>query len=144
MSQLSEQKHDIPEGFVEANGRGEFAFRNGPYYEKLLENGQIIRAFRPDIRHLNGLNYVHGGMLMAFADSALARTVFHNSNKRGVTLKMNSEFLMPVRPGDWVEAHMELVRDTKSLAFVRGEMRVGRRVVFKADAIFHYIRNEEK
>ena len=133
---------DIPEGFIEAVGRGEFATRNGPFFEKETDEG-IIRAFRPDHRHLNGLGYVHGGMLMSFTDSALARTVFYGSRKRGVTLKMNSEFLMPARPGDWVEAHCELVRETRSLAFVRGELRVKKRAIFKADAIFHFLREKE-
>ncbi|MBO6826114.1 MAG: PaaI family thioesterase [Sneathiella sp.] len=142
MTLKSETAFEIPDGFTEAVGRGEFATRNGPFYEK-EEGGQIIRAFRPDNRHLNGLGYVHGGMLMSFADSALARTVFHGSRKRGVTLKMNSEFLMPARPGEWVEAHCELVRETRSLAFVRGELKVKNRAIFKADAIFHFLREKE-
>ncbi len=130
----------IPEGFQEVTGFAAFATRNGPYFEKLVDEKTVIRAFRSDERHLNGVNYVHGGMLMSFADSALARTVTHCTGKRAVTIKMNSEFLSPVRDGDWIEAHCELVRDTRSIAFVRGILKVGRRSVFKADALFHYIK----
>ncbi|MBL4907888.1 MAG: PaaI family thioesterase, partial [Sneathiella sp.] len=102
------------------------------------------RAFRPDERHLNGVNYVHGGMLMSFADSALARAINHQHKIRCVTIKMNSEFLSPVRAGDWVEAHMEVVRKTRSIAFVRGELKVGQKTVFKADALFHAIKPQDQ
>ncbi len=129
----------IPEGYVLGEGRGKFTIRNGPFFEKKVGD-DIVRAFRVDDRHLNGLNFVHGGMLMTFMDSALARTIFHASDKRGVTLKMNSEFLLPARKGDWVEAHCELVKETRSLAFARGELRVGHRAIFKADAIFNFLR----
>ncbi len=130
----------VPEGFEEVGGFAAFATRNGPYYEKIVDEKTLIRAFRPDERHLNGVQYVHGGMLMSFMDSALARTVNHGTGKRAVTLKMNSEFLSPVKEGDWVEAHSELIRDTRSIAFVRGILTVGKRTVFKADALFHYIK----
>ena len=130
----------VPEGFEEVGGFAAFATRNGPYFEKVIDDVTVIRAFRPDERHLNGVQYVHGGMLMSFMDSALARTVNHGTGKRAVTLKMNSEFLSPVKEGDWVEAHCELIRDTRSVAFVRGVLKAGKRTVFKADALFHYIR----
>ncbi|MFT6557566.1 PaaI family thioesterase [Sneathiella sp.] len=132
----------IPEGFTEVTGFAAFATRNGPYFEKIVDDTTVIRAFRSDERHLNGVHYVHGGMLMSFMDSALARTVFYRTGKRCVTIKMNSEFLSPVREGDWIEAHCELVRDTRSIAFVRGILKVGRRKVFMADALFHYIKRE--
>lgn len=131
---------DIPKGYIEVPGNAAFATRNGPYFEKKIDENTIIRAFRPDERHLNGVNFVHGGMLMSFADSALARAINYRLNIRCVTLKMNSEFLAPVRAGDWVEAHMEVVRNTKSITFARGDLRVGKRIVFKTDALFHTIK----
>lgn len=134
----------IPDGFVETTSGAAFAVRNGPYYEKIIDDDRMIRAFRPDDRHMNGLNFVHGGMLMSFADAALARAIHHKHNQRCVTVKMNSEFLLPVKAGDWVEAHMEVVRNTKSIVFVRGELKVGHKVVFKADAIFHHVKDDKK
>ncbi len=133
---------EIPEGFVIVEGRAAFATRNGPYYEKILDDENLVRAFRPDERHLNGVNFVHGGMLMSFADSALARAISYRHNIRCVTIKMNSEFIAPVRAGDWVEANMEVIRKTKSITFVRGVLRVGQRTVFKADALFHTIKQK--
>ncbi|WP_169569263.1 PaaI family thioesterase [Sneathiella limimaris] len=143
MSQSKEKEFKIPEGFEEVHGHAAFATRNGPYFEKIVDDRILIRAFVADQRHLNGLQFVHGGMLMTFADSSLARAMNHATGKRGVTLKMNSEFLRPVKKGDFVEAHCEVTRDTRSLAFVRGVLKVGQHVVFKTDAIFQYVRVEK-
>jgi len=144
MTKTKISRTEIPEGFIKVEGHAAFATRNGPYFEKIIDAETVIRAFRADERHLNGVNFVHGGMLMSFADSALARAINHRYAKRCVTVKMNSEFLLPVKEGNWVEAHCEVIRDTRTLAFVRGELKVGHRTVFKADAIFQYIRSANR
>jgi uncharacterized protein (TIGR00369 family) len=130
---------EVPEGFEEVTGAAPFANRNGPYYEKEISDKKSIRAFRVAEKHLNGMKFVHGGMLMSFADSALARGVLRETGRRCVTIKMNSEFLSPARAGDWIEAHVEVIKSTKTVVFVRGELKIGRRTIFKADAIFHYV-----
>ena len=143
MSHEKSQTSRIPTGFTEVHGHAAFATRNGPYFEKIDENNQLVRGFLADRRHLNGVNFVHGGMLMSFADSSLARTINHVTGKRGVTLKMSSEFLRPVKEGDFIEAHCEMTRDTRSLGFVRGILKVGGHPVFRTDAIFQYIRADK-
>lgn len=130
---------EVPEGFVEVTGAAPFANQNGPYYEKEIDDTISIRAFRAAEKHLNGVKLVHGGMLMSFADSALARGVIRETGRRCVTIKMNSEFLSPARAGDWIEAHVEVIKSTKTVVFVRGDLKVGRRTIFKAEAIFHYV-----
>jgi uncharacterized protein (TIGR00369 family) len=143
MNDVKKEPSRIPDGFMEVQGHAAFATRNGPYFEKILDDNHLIRGFLADKRHLNGVNFVHGGMLMSFADSSLARVINHETGKRGVTLKMSSEFLRPVREGDFVEAHCEMTRDTRTLGFVRGILKVGGHPVFKTDAIFQYIRPEK-
>lgn len=143
MTHKTSQSSRIPEGFSEVHGHAAFATRNGPYFEKIGDDNQLVRGFLADRRHLNGVNYVHGGMLMSFADSSLARTINHVTGKRGVTLKMNSEFLRPVKEGDFIEAYCEVTRDTRTLGFVRGILKVGGHPVFRTDAIFQYIRAEK-
>lgn len=129
----------VPEGFELVEGKGPFTEMNGPFFGKIISKDKIVRAFRVEERHLNGIKIVHGGMLMTFADSALAAAVRHVSGRSSVTIKMNSEFLSPARVGDWVESDVEVIRSTRTVAFVRGELKVGKRVIFKADAIFHYV-----
>ncbi|MFB9354709.1 PaaI family thioesterase [Sneathiella chinensis] len=137
---MDTKAHLIPDGFEEFESHAPYAAEHGPYYEKQIDEGTVVRAFRVEEKHLNSLGYVHGGMYMTFADSSLARAIFVKHNRRGVTLKMNSEFLAPAKKGDWVEAHTEVIRSTRSVAFVRGELKVGNRVVFRMDGLFHYIK----
>jgi uncharacterized protein (TIGR00369 family) len=130
----------VPDGFSLVEGRGPFIIENGPFYEKIVSKDKVIRAFRVEERHLNSIKIVHGGMLMTFADSSLAASVRHISGRSSVTIKMNSEFLSPAREGDWVESDMEVIRSTRTVAFVRGELKVDTKAIFKADGIFHYVR----
>jgi uncharacterized protein (TIGR00369 family) len=129
----------IPDGFTEVQGKAAFTTNNGPFYEKIIDDKTVIRAFRVLPEHLNSVNIVHGGMLMTFADSALARTVGYQTGRRCVTIKMNSEFMFPAREGDWVEAHVDLVRTTRTVVFVKADLKVGKRTIFKTDGIFHYV-----
>ena len=130
----------VPEGFNAVDGKGPFTDANGPFFEKIVSKDKVIRAFRVEERQLNSIKIIHGGMLMSFADSALATAVRHVSGRPSVTIKMNSEFLSPAREGDWVESDVEVIRSTRTIAFVRGDLKVGSKVIFKADAIFHYVR----
>jgi len=92
---------------------GPFCFR--------VDDGAARCAFRPRPDHLNGGGTIHGGALMSFADFALF-CIAHNALRgaKAVTLTCNSEF---VRAGDLsaiVEAQGEVLRETRSLIFVRG------------------------
>lgn len=133
------KKSEIPDGFTEIERYAPFSKANGPFYERVVDETRIERAFRAAHKHLNGANMIHGGMLMAFGDAAMARSVFHMTGKRCVTIKMNSEFLSPAREGDWVVAKSELVRETRTVAYVRGELTARGHVVFLMDGLFHFI-----
>ena len=130
---------DVPDGFEIVERKAPFTNINGPFYEKITDDGKLIRAFRVEERHLNSIRVVHGGMMMTFADAALAASVRYETGRRCVTIKMNSEFLSPSREGNWVESSVEVIRSTRTVVFVRGELRARGKVLFKADAIFHYV-----
>lgn len=129
----------IPEGFAPADRNAPFTIANGPFFEKISDDNKLVRAFYVEPKHLNSIKFAHGGMLMTFADSALAAAVFHETGRRCVTIKMNSEFLRPAREGDWVESDVEVIRSTRTVVFVRGSLKVGQKAIFKADGIFHYV-----
>ena len=139
MTKTATGSYPVPEGFIEVTRKAPFTSGNGPFYEKIVNEKKLIRAFRAEQKHLNGVKLVHGGMLMTFADSALAASIIHETGRRCVTIKMNSEFLSPAREGDWIYSDVEVIRSTRSIVFVRGDLKVGDRVIFKADAIFHYV-----
>ncbi|MEZ6022283.1 MAG: PaaI family thioesterase [Hyphomonadaceae bacterium] len=92
---------------------GPFCFR--------VEDGRARCAFQPRHDHLNGGGTIHGGLLMSFADFSLF-AIAHNAlhNTKAVTLTCNSEFIGAGGLDGVVEAEGEVLRETRSLVFVRG------------------------
>lgn len=101
-------------------GSDPYETANGPFCFK-VENGVARSAFQPRREHLNGGGNIHGGALMSFADFALF-SIAHSTLKdvRAVTLTFSSEFLSAGRLEGWVEARGEVLRETRSIIFVRG------------------------
>jgi uncharacterized protein (TIGR00369 family) len=111
----------IPAGFTRIKGAVGFAEANGPWFEK-IEGGRAIRGFRPGAQHANALGIVHGGMLMAFLDSAMGTAVWHGLQRRSVTLRLSIDYLGPGRVGDWLQAEGEVVGHDEHMAQVRGRL----------------------
>jgi uncharacterized protein (TIGR00369 family) len=94
-------------------------------------------GFRAEPRHLNKGGVVHGGMLMSFADDALGMTVWEAAGRRNcTTVQLNTQFVAPVRAGEFVESRAEVLRRTRTLIFVQGMLAVGDRTVIHADGIW--------
>lgn len=92
----------------------------GPFVFR-MENGKARCAFQPTRNHLNGGGAIHGGALMSFADFSLfviAREALQDA--RAVTLTFSSEFIGPGGLDALVEARGEVLRETRSVIFVRG------------------------
>ena len=112
----------------------------GPFGYKVVD-GTITFAFLADARHRNTAGTVHGGMLMTFADFALCLTAtWDQPGEKCVTVSCNSEFVAQGRPGDLIEASGEVVRRTKSLTFVRGQVYADDRILLNYSAIVKRIR----
>jgi acyl-coenzyme A thioesterase PaaI-like protein len=95
----------------------------GPFYWRDDAEGRRV-AFRAEQRHMNGAGFMHGGLLMTFADAALfclARE--HLTDRPGVTAALHGDFTGSARPGDLIECTGEVVRGGGSLVFVRGQIR---------------------
>ncbi|HYD86108.1 MAG TPA: PaaI family thioesterase [Vitreimonas sp.] len=92
----------------------------GPFCFK-LEDGRARSAFQPRREHLNGGGTIHGGALMSFADFSLF-SIAHNvlRGAKAVTLTCNCEFLSAGGLDGAVESEGEVLRETRSLIFVRG------------------------
>lgn len=100
----------------------------GPFCFKTEADGRAHCAFEPKPHHLNGGHTIHGGLLMSFADFSLF-CIAHKAleGTRAVTLTCNSEFLSAGDLSTIVEAHGEVLRETRSLIFVRGLVTQGSR-----------------
>ena len=98
----------------------------GPFFMKIADKGgEHLSAFLCEKRHLNGGNFLHGGMLMSFADYALF-VIAHDElsdHDYSVTISCQTEFLKSAAPlGELVYAKGYVTRNTRSMVFVRGEI----------------------
>ena len=125
----------LPPGYQVYEYDDPFEDHVGPMGYKVVD-GTITFAFLADARHRNTAGTVHGGMLMTFADFALCLTAtWDQPGEKCVTVSCNSEFVAPGRPGDVIEASGEVVRRTRSLTFVRGQVYADERILLNYSAI---------
>lgn len=100
----------------------------GPFYMKIdADGGEHLSAFLCEKRHFNGGGFLHGGMLMSFADYALF-VIAHDAlqDEHSVTVSCQTEFLKGAAPlGELVYARGQVTRNTRSLVFVKGEIFYG-------------------
>ena len=76
-------------------------------------------------------------MLMSFADQAMGMTGRRaTGDKPHATIEMNIQFVGAVQVGDFVEAHCEVVRKTRSVLFIESKLKVGARIVASASGIW--------
>ena len=74
---------------------------------------------------------------MSFADQAMGMTGRRaTGDKPHATIEINMQFVGVVRVGDFVEAHCNVVRKTRSVLFIESKLKVGTRVVAAASGIW--------
>ena len=129
--------HSIPEGFVDPQIGG-LAGNLGPIYRKDLPD-RIISGSLIAERHCNPGNICHGGWLSTVADVAMVRQGALVA-KPLVTISLTVDFLDAVHLGEWMEAHCEVIRHTKSMVFLQGMVHVGARPVLRMNGIFRILR----
>ncbi len=116
-----------------------FETRAGPFFWVQLEDGTHNFAIEAAERHCNSHGIVHGGLMMTMIDLALVATAKAAPDDRLVTVSLNSEFMASGRQGDLIEARGELLRRTRSLAFARGQVVCGERILLSASAVLRPI-----
>ncbi|MBR0655456.1 PaaI family thioesterase [Plastoroseomonas arctica] len=123
------------EGWAVLPERG-FPVLLGTFFSKQVD-GAWRYGFLAEERHLNVGGVVHGGMLMTFMDDMLGLTVWQAVGRVPIsTIQLNSRFVSPARAGDFVECVPRVERIARSVAFIRGELLVGDRLVLAADGVW--------
>ncbi len=112
-----------------------FETRAGPFFWAQLEDGTHNFAIEAAERHCNSHGIVHGGLMMTMIDLALVAAAKAAPDDRLVTVSLNSEFTASGRQGDLIEARGELLRRGRSLAFARGQVVCGERILLSASAV---------
>lgn len=117
-------------------GDGGFIDLVGPLWEP-PDGARERSGFLAEARHLNRGGLVHGGMLMTFVDQALGIAAWSvNGNRPQVTIQLDTHFISGVKVGEFVEARCRVVRMTRALLFMSGELAVGDRIVATANGVW--------
>jgi acyl-coenzyme A thioesterase PaaI-like protein len=127
----------------EAYGDDGFIGLVGPFWTR--QDGDTHRyAFLAERKHHNRRGVVQGGMLMTFADRSMGMTAWYaNEKKPQATVHLDVHFIDAVQIGEFVEAHCRVVRRTRSLIFMSGELVVGARVVATANGVWKALGKSE-
>ncbi|ABS62697.1 thioesterase superfamily protein [Parvibaculum lavamentivorans DS-1] len=112
-------------GYETWNGHDPFEDHAGPFFFRRHEDGSITCAFEATPTHCNGGGFLHGGMLMTFADYSLFAIGKDVLDGPCVTVSLTGEFTAAAGAGEFVESRGEVVRNTGSMVFLRGQVFTG-------------------
>jgi len=131
----------IPEGFLPVETTGPFMATLGPLYYRPLVSGLIV-ALRIAEQHLNRRGIAHGGLLVTLADSAMGMNLARAREPRlwTVTTSLSTEFVDAARRGDWVEAHVDILKLGRRLAYVNCYLMIDARRILRASGVFAIVR----
>tara|TARA_R110002110_G_scaffold179197_7_gene384599 strand:- start:163 stop:606 length:444 start_codon:yes stop_codon:yes gene_type:complete len=112
-------------GYQSWDGHDPFEDHAGPFFFRTHEDGSVTCAFEARAQHCNGGGFLHGGMLMTFADYSLFAIGRDILDGPSVTVSFSAEFTAAAGVGNFVEARGEVVRNTGSMVFLRGQVFTG-------------------
>lgn len=122
-------------GFMKHNGGFQFREVSDTEFE--------FRATVQDF-HLNSGGITHGGFIMSLMDSGLGTAVYRSlgANTRIATISLDVKFIAPSNAGDVLLGSAEILRRTRSMVFVRGDLYRGKHLVATADGIWKILTSQ--
>lgn len=116
-------------GFMKHNGGLEF--------RTISETDYQFRARILDI-HLNPSGITHGGFIMSLMDSGMG-TAAHRvigKNARAATISFDVKFISASKTGDLLLGTAKVLKKTRSLVFMQGEIRCDDQLIATAEGIW--------
>ena len=92
----------------------------GPFYHRTAADGTEICGMRVAARHINGGGGLHGGALATFADFCLFVFAGMTGDSDAVTVSLTCDYVGGAALGDRLECRGEVIRQTRSMIFLRG------------------------
>ena len=133
---------DAPEGFAPMTPFGPFHELVGPIYYSLREPATVI-GMRVQEKHRNRSPspMMHGGMLAMLIDTACTWAGRHAYQPAAscVTTNLTVNLVGNATPGDWVEAHVEVVKAGRRVIFLNCHVLCGDRRMAQASAQFQVL-----
>lgn len=124
----------IPPGFTHLPGSG-FLRNCGGLFVDSTRNLIAVRI-RPE--HLNPLQIAHGGFLATLADTAFGWALKQAAGDQQppATVSLALDYLSPARPGDWVEAHVQVHKIGHLLSHASLQLWADEKLLVQAKATF--------
>ncbi len=88
--------------------------------------------------HLNSAGITHGGFVVSLLDSGMG-TAAHRilgPNVKAATISLDVKFISASRVGDILIGSAKVLKKTKSLVFMQGEIRCGKQLISTAEGIW--------
>ncbi len=109
----------------------------GLEFRTISESDYQFRA-RVQVIHLNPGSITHGGFIMSLMDSGMG-TAAHRAlgaNARAATISFDVKFISASKTGDLLLGTAKVLKKTRSLVFMQGEIRCGERLIATAEGIW--------
>ncbi|TCW85423.1 esterase [Burkholderia sp. SRS-46] len=125
------------EGFQPLFRTSPFLDATGPYFYKPMDNGFVV-GLRVHDKHTNASGTVHGGLVATLADVSIGYVTSMSKTPplRMITTSLTIDYVGTAQKGDWVEAHVSIVKTGRRLAFANAVIKVGATPVASAAAVF--------
>lgn len=114
----------------------------GPLWVR-SEEGLATLLLRVERRHTNANGSLHGGVLMAMIDVALAMSMDHalkrddpSSHAHAITMQLSCSMMGAGALGDLLVAQGTLDRITRTMGFASGRITAGERLLVTGTALF--------
>lgn len=108
----------------------------GPFFWKKLEDGTDHLVVHTSKKHCNRQGVVHGGFMLTMIDLCFAVTAKEHPDQRLVTISLSSEFVASGKVDALIEAKAEVVRNTRTLCFLRGQVYSEGQTLLNASCIY--------
>lgn len=130
------------QGFTIGARQEGFSGLLGPFFERELGAAGFEYALFIDERHLNPEGFVHGGVLASMVDYVLYRVAGSAAGAGFAvpTVDLQIQYLGAVKAGTCLTGTGKVLRETRSLVFVHGELAVAGELVLAASGVYKKIR----
>ncbi|WP_439569739.1 PaaI family thioesterase [Sphingopyxis sp.] len=125
---------------VDGNWERTFVTNTGPWSVGEIwidrESARYCLLVRPE--HCNATGAMHGGAMATFLDGhgIVVIPLEEDGSNHTPTISLHVDFLAPPLAGDWLVAHVELIKTTRTMIFTQAIARVGERVMARSHAIY--------
>ncbi|MFW2364954.1 MAG: PaaI family thioesterase [Desulforhopalus sp.] len=115
-----------------------FMKHNGGFQFREVSKSEFEYKTTIQDMHLNSGGITHGGYIMSLMDSGLGTAVYRtlDPNDRAATISLDVKFIAASNVGDTLIGSAKILKKTRSLVFVSGELRRGQTLVATADGIW--------